>query len=98
MILMRGDLAPASQQVQYENPGVKELIHILFTEIAVKEHMLNVHSSFIFLFLFTVTNNIFPFSFECFINLELMMNMQFTLQRHWNQCKKAELGVVHSPL
>lgn len=73
---------------------MKELIHILFTEIAVKEHMLNVHSSFIFLFLFTVTNNVFPFSFEWFINLELMMNMQFTLQRHWYKCKKADLRVV----
>lgn len=77
---------------------MKELIHILFTEIAVKEHMLNVHSGLIFLFLFTVTNNVFPFSFEWFINLELMMNMQFTLQRHWNQCKKADLRVVRSTL
>lgn len=77
---------------------VKELIHILFTEVAVKEHMLNVHSILIFLFLFTVTNNVFPFSFEWFINLELMMNMQFTLQRHWNQCKKADLRGVRSTL
>lgn len=77
---------------------VKELIHILFTEVAVKEHMLNVHSSLILLFLFTVTNNVFPFSFEWFINLELMMNMQFTLQRHWNHYEKADLRGVHSTL
>lgn len=58
--------------------------------------MLNV--TFFLVFLFTLTNNIFAFSFECFMNLELMMNMQVILQRDWNECRKAELDVVHSIL
>lgn len=94
---MRYDLAPASQQVQHKNPGGKVLIHILFTETAVEERMLNVHSSFIS-FVLIYSDSVFPFSFDYFINLELMMNMQFALQRHWNPCKKTDLDVVHSAL